>query len=122
MESTKAQAVPASMMAFLAEADAVQLATVLGVVVGRLLGHRLVTGATASSGKLLTVAQAAEMTGLSARYFYDHKTAPYMRRLGRAYRVDEDELREQLEGGARGPSAPTRPTRQTSDFWSRPHA
>lgn len=48
---------------------------------------------------LVSVKVAAERSGMSRRWLYDHKDEPFMRRLGpRTYRVDLDALEAWMGG------------------------
>src|SRR3972149_4017086 len=74
------------------------------------------------SPRLVSVAQAAERTGMSRRWFYDPSSEPFIRKLGRSYRVDLDAL-EGWMGGTRADTGPrTRVSSQvqTQDFWRDP--
>lgn len=52
---------------------------------------------------LVSVRVAAERSGMSRRWFYDHKEAPFMRRLGpRTYRVDLEALEAWIGGELAG--------------------
>src|SRR3972149_7069252 len=75
-------------------------------------------GVRHGSPRLGAVAQAAERTGMSRRWFYDHSSEPFIRKLGRSYRVDLDAL-EGWMGGTRADTGPrTRVSSQvqTQDF------
>ena len=80
---------PAELAAFMALAGA-------RLVV--LLGGGGEAAAVRRTGPLVTIAAAAQATGLSRRWFYDHANSPWMRRLGpRTYRVDPVALKTALE-------------------------
>ena len=75
------------------EATAAELAGILGLAFAHLvaLAGLPAAGANgrASVPRLVTVAKAADATGMSRRWFYEHADKPWMRRLGpRTYRVD----------------------------------
>src|SRR3990167_11223889 len=73
------------------------------------------------SPRLVSVAQAAERTGMSRRWFYDHSSEPFVKRLGRSYRIDLDAL-EGWMGGHRAGTGPGShiPTEVSRAFWGDP--
>ena len=81
-----------------------ELAAILGLAFGRLVALAgLPSGGTAvrtGTLRLVNIAQAAQATGMSRRWFYDHSSEPFMRKLGRSYRVDLAAL-EMSQGQAR---------------------
>jgi predicted DNA-binding transcriptional regulator AlpA len=50
--------------------------------------HSSPIDATSQGPILVTVQEAAQQTGMSRAWFYDHSEAPFMRRFGRSCRVD----------------------------------
>ena len=50
-----------------------------------------------AGGKLVSIGEAARITGMSRRWLYDHQALPFVRRLGRAIRVDVRALEAWLE-------------------------
>ena len=83
-------------------ATAMELAGILAMVGARLVALAsppLGAPTIAGPARLVTIAKAAEATGMSRRWFYDRPEAPWMRRLGpRTYRVDLTALEASLAG------------------------
>ncbi len=84
------------------EATAAELAGVIGLAFARLVALAGVplagVNGRAAVPRLVSVAQAAQATGMSRRWFYDHEGAPWMKHLSpRTYRVDLAGLEASLE-------------------------
>jgi hypothetical protein len=84
------------------EATAAELAGMLGLAFARLVALAGLpaagTNGRAAAPRLVSVPQAAQATGMSRRWFYDHREEPFMRRLGRNYRVDLTALEARMAG------------------------
>src|SRR3990167_3936217 len=74
------------------------------------------------SPRLVSVAQAAKRCGMSRRWFYDHSGEPFVKRLGRSYRVDLDALESWIgrDRADTGPRTRVSSQVQTQDFWRDP--
>ena len=83
------------------EATAGELAAFMSLAGARLVTLVGLPGAKAAPARLVRIEEAARVTGMSSRWFYDHAKAPFVRRLGRAFRVDLAALEAwQERGGA----------------------
>jgi predicted DNA-binding transcriptional regulator AlpA len=87
--------------AWVQEASAAEIAAFMSLAGARLVTLVGLPGAKAGPARLVKIEEAAQATGMSPRWFYDHAKAPFVRRLGRAFRVDLAALEAwQERGGA----------------------
>jgi predicted DNA-binding transcriptional regulator AlpA len=75
-----------------------ELTAILGLAFCRLVALAGVQNVTARRPpRLVRIEEAALSVGMSRRWFYDHQNEPFIRRVGRAVRVDLPALEAWLE-------------------------